>query len=92
MIGEGAWSLGAAIIMRAVEDYRDLKKQKKWKVKTKDEGTYSIGEIEKFFQNKWCADILRGIGAETTGQRILSHLRRSTKENKETDASVEKAS
>ena len=92
MIGEGAWSLGAAIIMKAVEDYRDLKKQKKWKIKTKDEGTYSIGEIEKFLQNKWCSDILKGIGAETTGPRILGHLRRSTKTNKEKDVSVEKAS
>lgn len=72
--------LSMAIIMQAIEDYRDLKKKGIESRQTQDEGEYSFAELREFFASDWCRLILKdGLGVRSgSGLEILSALEANT--------------
>lgn len=67
--------LCAAIIDRAIEDYKELKRRGKEWISTVDGGNYSIQELEHFFKSKYCDAILDAYGNDKCGWEILEQLR-----------------
>lgn len=64
-----------AIIAQSVEDYRELRKKKKDEIHHKDEGDFSIAELESFFRGDWCRALLNGIQSRIDGVTILRQLK-----------------
>lgn len=71
---DGEKLLSIAIIYRAVQDYIELCKKKKTKIKSEG-GDYSKNEITGFFHSEWGEIILALAGLNITGERIINHLR-----------------
>ena len=49
----------AAILIQAVEDYRELLHKELPAVKDKNGGGFSLDEIESFFEGDWCELIIQ---------------------------------
>ena len=63
-----------AIFMQAVNDYRELRRAGTPIIKTKDEGTYSIGELEMFFRGKWAKNLAKIMKLRVSNDAILKQL------------------
>ena len=61
------------IFEQAIEDYKVLKANKIEKYKSRD-CCYSIKDIEKFFDSKWCEHLLELIDSGLTGKDILNKV------------------
>lgn len=64
-----------AVFQRAFDDYthlRNLGVTKNW---VKDGGKYSIKEIRDFLRSDWCKVLLRSIGADMTGEELITQLK-----------------
>lgn len=64
-----------AIYMQAVNDYRELLKLGKFEVRTKDEGYYSLVEIEEFLMSEWADVLARILRLPVSNWAILKQLR-----------------
>ena len=64
-----------AIYMQAVNDYRELLKLGKFEVRTKDEGDYSLGEIEEFLMSEWANVLAKILRLPVSNLAILKQLR-----------------
>lgn len=64
-----------AIFERAFDDYNYLRKHGVTRNWVKDEGKYSIREIREFLRSEWCANLLKGIGADVTGNELIDYLK-----------------
>lgn len=71
--------LCAAVVERAVDDYRLLNEKGKELIENKDEGDFSREEIESFFRSDWCRTLLRGADSRIEdGVQILRNLKSET--------------
>ena len=64
-----------AIFQQAFDDYNDLRSRGVTKNWIKDEGKYSIKEIRSFLRGDWCKNLLKGIGADVTGEELIAQLK-----------------
>lgn len=64
-----------AIFQRAFDDYNHLRKLGVTRNWIKDEGKYSIKEIRDFLRSDWCKSLLKGIGADMTGEELITQLK-----------------
>ena len=68
--------LCSAIVEQAVLDYRELRRRGVEKHKKKDDGEYSISEIESFFRSKYCTLLLQSADSQIDdGVLILRKLK-----------------
>ena len=63
--------LAAEIVIRAVEDWRDLVKQKKWNVSDR-ERYCNFEELRKFFKSEWCEFLMQDFEIEP--ERLIELL------------------
>lgn len=69
----GAVALCSAIVAQAVLDYQDL--HNRGVTSREEKGyVYSEEEIEDFFHSEWCRTLLKIVGNDCTGERILHCL------------------
>lgn len=64
-----------AIFQRTFDDYNHLRKLGVTRNWVKDEGKYSIKEIRDFLRGDWCEALLRSIGADMTGEELITQLK-----------------
>jgi len=68
--------LCSRILEQAAEDYRELRKGNQESMYKKDEGTWSIKEIEDFLRSDWCnKTIIPMAGIECDGKTILYNIK-----------------
>ena len=63
-------NLALAIVVQAINDYRELEKREVNSVRTRREGTYSKREIEDFFESNWCDTLLGEISENYTADEV----------------------
>ena len=73
---KGYLDLICAIFQKTYDDYADLKKNKVSAKEIKDEGSYSIREINKFLRSEWCQTLLEILGGHITGVELLDALQK----------------
>lgn len=66
-------TLALGILLRAIEDYKLLKKYGYTRMVLRNEGVISIDELEEFFNSRWC-DVLLDSISELNGRDILKML------------------
>lgn len=66
-------TLVCRIIEQAIEDYRELKKQKIEKVKRNGDA-YSLKDIEHFFKSNWCDYLLESVHSKLKGKDVLKKI------------------
>jgi hypothetical protein len=66
-------TLALGILLRAIADYKLLKRHGCTRMVIKNEGVISITELEEFFNSRWC-DVLLDSISELNGRDILKML------------------
>lgn len=69
-----AKTLCSAVLLQAIRDYRELRKNGSEHIKTKNQGEFSIGELESFFRGDWCRFLCRAANLRVSGPSILRKL------------------
>jgi hypothetical protein len=67
--------LAIEILLRAIEDYKLLKKYGFDKILTDDKCWISKKELETFFNSNWCNFLLKQL-SDLTGKQVLEMLNR----------------
>ena len=75
MIHLGYLDLAYAIFQRAFDDYNHLRRLGVTKHSVKNAGKYSIKDIREFLRSDWCKTLIKGIGADTSGEELITYLK-----------------
>lgn len=78
-----AKELAEAVLVQAIEDWKELEEKGKTYISHKADGSFSLQEIEAFFNSRWCEIILESLRIKMSGQDFISMLRKQKEKEKE---------